>query len=138
MNWEAKQANILETTRRSLNAERQCVFPPVGDTITFLEENEDQEFVSLGQLTNDWTLGFQRDEKREQYFVEILATRKDELPEKFGQSSYIAMGDMIFQVHEFFRTQTLTDLQQPFLSPNLRPTIKIYCAIVDQSAIDDE
>ncbi|HEX8564133.1 MAG TPA: hypothetical protein VF648_00595 [Pyrinomonadaceae bacterium] len=120
---------ILHATKTALNTERGFVFPPVGDRIDFLEENEDEELISVGHFINDWTISF--DKERGQYVVEIIATRKDDLPEEFGQHSYLAVGGIAFQVLELDRTQSHTDLQQPFVTTSLRPTIKIYCAITE-------
>jgi hypothetical protein len=109
------------------------VFPPVGDRLDFLEENDDEELESIGHFINDWTISFDNRENRKQYVIEIIGTRLDELPAEFGQHSYLAADGIAFQVLEFDRTQSHRDLQQPFVTASLRPTIKIYCSITKRT-----
>lgn len=122
---------ILHATAIALNNERRFVYPPVGDTIGFLEEPVFNNFELIGQFKNDWTIGFDKD--RGQYVVEIIASRRGELPAEFGQNSYFVIGGIIFQVIEPFALQSHTDTQEPFVNSSLRPTVKIYCSITKRT-----
>lgn len=133
---------IINATRVSLNRERASVYPPLGDVLEFVQASPDApgEFDKLGEIVFDWTISFDREENRNQYVCEILETRRLEIPADWGQSSYLraAGGAILFQAIEFSDVQSADSLNDPFVHSQLRPTLKIFCAIVDQSAINDE
>ena len=131
MNWKIKQAQILETTRRALNAERACTFPPLPDRFHLLEFDEDRKFKIVTTFARDWSLRYSKEDKK--YVLEILASRFRELPEEFGQDSFIAVGKNVLQVISIVTVSTQKDTLETFGSASMRPTVKLFCNLTKKT-----